>query len=121
MLESSGVEVMKKFRKRSSTVYRDLLLTIGNQIKYGLLDNIRKSPFVDILAEEVTDISNIKNLVTFIKYYDHEKGETHTVFIDSTDLLNFSETNSADSQTIHDCLINLISNLKLELPNLKAF
>ena len=44
-----------------------------------------------------------------------------TLFIDSTDLLNFSETNSGDSQTIHDCLKNLISNLKLEVPNLKAF
>ena len=45
----------------------------------------------------------------------------HTAFIDSSDLLSFSETNSADSQTINVCLINLISNLKLELPNLKAF
>ena len=39
------------------------------------------------------------------------------MFIDSTDLLNFSETNSAD----FDSLKNLISNLKLEVPNLKAF
>ena len=44
-----------------------------------------------------------------------------TAFTDFTDLLNFSEPNSADSHTIQDCLINLISNLKLELPNLKAF
>ena len=35
--------------------------------------------------------------------------------------LIFSETNSADSQTIQDCLKNLISNLKLKVPNLKAF
>ena len=74
-----------------------------------------------ILTDEVTDISNLQNLVIFIKYYDHEKREALTAFIDFTDLLNFSETNSADSQTIHDCLINLISKLKLELPNLKAF
>ena len=90
-------------------------------MKIGLLDKIQKSPFVGILTGEVTDISNIQNLVTFIKYYDHEKREAHTASIDSTDLLNFSETNSANSQTIHDCLINLISNLKLELPNLEAF
>ena len=43
----------------------------------------------------------------------------HCVYC-SADLLNFSETNSADSQTIHDCLINLISILKSVLPNLKA-
>ena len=85
------------------------------------MDEVRKSPFFGILADEVTDISNVQNLVIFIKYYDHEKGEAQTAYIDSTDLLSFSETNLADSQTIHDCLINLISNLKLQLPNLKAF
>ena len=36
---------------------------------------------------------NNENLVTF-KYYNHEKGEVHTLFIDSNDLLHFSETNS---------------------------
>ena len=46
MLESLGVEEVKQFRKRSSTVFRDLLLTIGNQIKIGLLDKIRKSPLL---------------------------------------------------------------------------
>ena len=121
LLESLGAEEVKQFRKCSSTVLEDLLLTIGNQIKIGLPDKIWKSPFFGIFTNEVTDISNAQNLVTFIKYYDHEKGEAHTAFIDSTDLLNFSETNSSDSQTIHDCLINLISNLKLELPNLEAF
>ena len=110
MLESCGVEEVKIFRERSSTVLTDLLLTIGNQIKIGLLDKIRKSPLFGILTDEVTDISNLQNLVIFIKYYDHEKREALTAFIDFTDLLNFSETNSADSQTIHDCLINLIPN-----------
>ena len=46
MLESLGVEEVKQFRKRSSTVFRDLLLTIGNQIKIGLLDKIRKLPLL---------------------------------------------------------------------------
>ena len=40
MLESLGVEEVKQFRKTSSTVLIHLLLTIGNQIKIGLLDKI---------------------------------------------------------------------------------
>ena len=67
MLESLGEEEVKQIRERSSTVLRDLLLTIVNQIKIGQLDKIRKSPFFGILTEEVTDISNVQNLVTFIK------------------------------------------------------
>ena len=69
MVESLGVDEVKKFRRRSSTVLRDFLLTIGNQIKIGLLDKIRKSEFFGILTDEVTDISNVQNLVKFIKYY----------------------------------------------------
>ena len=113
MLESLGVEEVKQLRKHSNTVLlKDLILAIGNQIEISFLNKIRKSPFFGILTDEVTDISNVQNLATFIKYYDHEKGEAHTALIDSTDLLNFSETYSAGSQAIQDCLINLISNLK---------
>ena len=41
-------------------------------------------------------------------------------FTNSTDLLNISGTNSADPQTIHDCMKNLISNLKLEVTKFKS-
>ena len=86
-----------------------------------LLKRIKKSPFFGIVTDEVTDIANIQNLVTFVKLYDEEKGKAETVFIDSTDLLQFSETNAANSKTIYNCLNNLISSLGLELKNLKAF
>ena len=80
-------------------------------MKEDLTKKIRESPFIGIPADKVTDISNIQNLVTFIKYFDNEKGEAQTAFIDSTDLLVFSETYSADSETIHDCLVDLILKL----------
>ena len=121
ILESLGVKEVKQFKKRSSTVLRDLLLTNGNQIKKVLLDKIRKVPFFRLLTDEVTYISNIQIHETFIKYYDHERGEAHIAFIDSNDFFNFSDINSADPQTIHFCLISMISNLQLELSNLKAF
>ena len=38
MLESLGVEEVIQLKKRSSVILRDLLLTIENQIKDGLLD-----------------------------------------------------------------------------------
>ena len=111
---------MAHFKKQSSRVLRELLLILGSQVK-DLLKRIKKSPFFGILVDEVTDIANIQNLVTFIKFYDEEKGKAGTAFIDSTDLLHFSETNGADTKTIHDCLIDLISRLGLELENSKVF
>ena len=121
LFESLGVEEVSQFRKRSSRVLRELLLSIANQIKEDLLTKIKAFPFFGILTDEVTDITNIQNLVTFIKYFDNETGEARTSFIDSSDILQFSKTNSADSETIHDCLVDLISKLGLELKNLKAF
>ena len=74
-----------------------------------------------MLTDEVTDITNIQNLVTFIKFYNYESGEVQTAFINSTDLLAFSESGSADAKSIHDCLLGLLSRLGLELKHLKAF
>ena len=82
---------------------------------------MKASPFFGILTDEVTDITNIQNLVTFIKYFDNETGESRTSFIDSSDILHFSKTNSTDSETINDCLVDLVSKLGSELKNLKAF
>ena len=72
----------------------------------NLLKWTKKSPFADILTDEVIDIANIQNLVTFIKFSD-EKWEAEAAFIDSTDLLHFSKPNTVDTKTIHGCLIDL--------------
>ena len=87
LLESLGVEEVSQFRKRSSRVLRELLLSIANQIKEDLLTKIKASRFFGILTDELTDITNIQNLVTFIKYFDNETGEARTSFIDSSDIL----------------------------------
>ena len=85
------------------------------------LTELKKSPFFGILTDEVTDIANIQNLITFFKFYDEEKGKAEAAFTDSADLLQFSGTNAADTKTINYCLINLISRLGLDLRNLKTF
>ena len=68
LLESLGVDEVPQFSKGSSTVIRELLLIIGNQMKEDLLEKIKKVYFFGILTDGVTDISNIQNLVTFIEY-----------------------------------------------------
>ena len=65
LVESLGVEEVVHFSKRSSTV-RKLLILIDDQVKEDLLGKIKKSPFFGLLTDEVTDITNIQNLVTFI-------------------------------------------------------
>ena len=61
LFESLGVEEVAHFKKQSSTVLRELLLILGNQVKENLLKRIKKSLFFDILTYEVTDIATIQN------------------------------------------------------------
>ena len=53
------MEEVVHFLKRSSTVLRKLLILIGDQVKEDLLGKIKKSPFFGLLTDEVTDITNI--------------------------------------------------------------
>ena len=115
LLESLEIEEVAHFKKRSSKVSRKSSLVLGSQEKKNLLKRIKKPPYFGIFTDEVTDIANIQNLVTFIKFYGEEKEKTETTFTNSTDLLHFSETNAADTKTLFDCLINLISRSGLEL------
>ena len=40
LVESLGMEEVAQFRKRSSTILRELLLILGNQVKEDLLERI---------------------------------------------------------------------------------
>ena len=68
----------------------------------------------DLLTEKVTDISNVCQLVTFIKYFDYE-------FLDLSDLLEKSEEAPANADAIFNCLVAMLNQLGLELSDLKAF
>ena len=75
-----------------------------------------------LLTDEVTDISNIQQLLTFIKYYNRDKCETETKFVHTADLLAESENTAADSESIFKSLKELIEEkLKLQIEELKAF
>ena len=75
-----------------------------------------------LLTDEVTDISNVCQLVSFIKYFDLEKGKANSVFIDCSDLLNYSPEASPDADAIVSCITEKFNELQLEIySKLKAF
>lgn len=55
-------------------------------------------------------LKEVHSLVTCIKFYNEEMWKAAAAFNDSTDLLNFSESNAADAKTVREYLINLISS-----------
>lgn len=121
LLEKMGVDDMKYFQTRSEPVLREMALLLSEVIVEDLIERIKSSEGFGLLVDEVTDISNVQQLVTFIKFFDNEKGRPSTVFTDVTDLLEESEDTSPNSKAIFNCLLNILKKLDLKLLHLKAF
>ena len=59
------------------------------------------------MFDEVTEILNVKNLLTFIRFYDMEKGMTVSKFANICDISEESVTTSADALSIFLCHKNV--------------
>jgi hypothetical protein len=92
---------------------RGMLLLLSEVLKEDIVKKVKTSGSFGILSDEVTDISNIQQLVTFIKYFDAEMCMPQTKYINTSDLLEESTSTSASAQAIFSSLKNLIEkNLK---------
>ena len=121
LIEKMGVDDLKYFQTRSEPVLRKMLLLIAKTIIQDIVVKIKTSNVYGLLTDEVTDISNICQLVSFVKYYDYNKEKAETVFIDCSNLLEFSENSSPNADAIVSCITEKFQELKIEISNLKAF
>ena len=121
LLEKAGVSEIKYFQTRLEPALREMLIILSSTIIEGLTKRINNSKCFGLLTDEVTDISNVQQLVTFIRFFDMEKGDTSTVFVDSSDLLEQSEEGSPNASAILNCLVKMLDRLGLDLSHLKAF
>ena len=78
--------------------------------KKNLSKKIKESKGYTCLIDEVTDISNVHNLLIFIIFYDMEKGMTVLKFVNTSDILGQSKTTSADALFIFLCVKKVLEN-----------
>ena len=72
------------------------------------------------MIDEVTNISISSQLVSFVKYNDYNKEKAETVFIDCSNLLEFSENSSPNANAIVSCITEKFQGRQIEISNLKA-
>ena len=53
-----------------------------------------------VLTEEATDVSNVQQVLIFIRYYDSEKNATDTCLVNTSDVLFESENTAPDTRYI---------------------
>ena len=73
------------------------------------------------MTYEVTDISDICRLVSFVKYYVYNEEKTEIVFTDCSNLLEFSENSKPNADAIVPCITEKFQELKIKISNLKVF
>lgn len=73
LFESFGLEDIKYFSTRSTFVVRNIAMELSEVIKSDLIKKTEKSEAFAVLTDEAMDISNILQVLTFIKYHDSEK------------------------------------------------
>ena len=121
LLEELGVKEIKSFSTRSEKILRGMIVLIGDTIKKKIVESIKLSKGFAILTDEVTDISNIQQLVTFVQYFARNIGDCITTFLNTTDALEHSPDSSPNAKAIFNCLCSVIEKGNLQLENLKGF
>ena len=116
LLDTSGVKHIKYFSYKGEETLRDIFLTIGEVIQDTIIKQATQAGCYGILMDEVTDISVLELLVTFIQYV-HD-GEVKTNFLFVKDFLKASS--SADANTICTVAMTKLLSLKLELNKLAS-
>ncbi|XP_028416122.1 uncharacterized protein LOC114539706 [Dendronephthya gigantea] len=98
-----------------------MALLIANVITEKIIKKIKKSEVFGLLTDDVTDVSNIQKLVSFIQFFDEDIDDCVTKFIEATDLLESSPNSSPDAEAIFSCLVKLLKKHGLDINELKGF
>lgn len=75
LVENLGVSPIAAFKTGSPATIRNIALLLPQVIKEKLDDKIKGYQGFGILSDEVNDISNVQNLLTFVRYCDVEKAK----------------------------------------------
>lgn len=115
LTEKLGVVDMKYFQHRSGGAVREMFLLLGKMIKLDIVKKIKQANTFGLLTDEVCDIANVEQLITFIKYVDVNSNKASTKFVACDDLL--SDSNSANATTIKNTLMKQVKECGLDVLN----
>lgn len=102
LIENPGVTELIETETQSTGTILKMILVLANVVREIIVDKIKQSDGYTCLKDEVTDISNICNLLTFIHFF--ETGETMISFVNANNILEHSENISAGLEFIFQCL-----------------
>lgn len=90
LLEQLGIEDIKYFQHRSAGSITEMFLLLGSVVKAELVKDISRASCYGILADEVCDVANKEQLVSFVTFVHPDTGKAKTAFLSASDILENS-------------------------------
>ena len=82
-------------------------------VKSDVVKKAQQANFMGLLIDEVMDIAQRKQLVSFIRYVDQDTYEVKTDFLAVNDILESST--SANAETIKSVVVKQLSDCDLDI------
>lgn len=110
-LESIGVSAVGTFKHRSKGSIQEVFKTVGEAVRDQTVKDLEKVKCFGLLCDDVADISNTEQMVTFVQYIKNGKAEVR--FLAVYDLLK--ESSSANAETMLKVLLAKLHSLGIDL------
>ena len=85
---------------------REMFILMGEMVKSEVVKKSQQASFMGLLIDEVMDIAQREQLVSFIRYVDQDTYEVKTDFLAVNDILESST--SANAETIKSVVVKQI-------------
>ena len=109
---------MKYFQYSGQETVRDIFLALGSALLEKLLEKVKKAGCYGLLTDEVTDVSVLEMLMTFVQFFNSDTGKVETHFLFVEDILKNS--NSANAEAIFNILTEKLDTLGLQRSKLSS-
>ena len=97
--EILGVPEIRRFDHRSQSSQRELFLLLGQALKDEIVKKVKNANSYGLMVDEVTDVSVVEQLISFVQFADPETGVPEVHFLSIQDVLSTSVQCSDHCQT----------------------
>ena len=81
LLEKLGVTDLRYFNHRSPASVREMFSTLGCALKENVVKRAKTAGCFGLLVDDVSDVSVMEQMITFIQFYDEHSSEVAVEFL----------------------------------------
>uniref|UniRef100_UPI00358E7E09 zinc finger protein 862-like isoform X1 n=1 Tax=Myxine glutinosa TaxID=7769 RepID=UPI00358E7E09 len=113
LLEQVGLTDMKYFQHRSDGSVREMFLILGRTIKQQIIRKVQQAGSFGLLLDEVCDVTETKQLVTFVQFVDAFDNKAKVNFLSTDNFL--LESTSANAETMKTVILQQLKMCGLDI------